>query len=77
MLGVNSGRVGFLLETDLSRLNDAVDRLISKDYAIEERMMLRCRIRNDQGSYLVMNDVVLSRGGNPSSIIATPTRTRN
>lgn len=70
VLGVNMGRVGFLLETDLSRLNDAVDRLIGKDYAIEERMMLRCRIRDDPGSYLVMNDVVLSRGGNPSSIIA-------
>lgn len=69
VVGVNMGRVGFLLETNLRQLSVALDRLIEKDYFIEERMMLRCQIKDRSGSFLVMNDVVLSRGGNPSSII--------
>lgn len=70
VLGINMGRVGFLLETSLSELSEAVRRMIARDYILEERMMLRCRIKGQDEDYLVMNDVVLSRGGNPSSIVA-------
>ncbi len=67
VLGVNMGRVGFLLEADEDELETAVQRLVDRDYRIEERMMLRCRPNGREGM-LVMNDVALTRGKNPGSI---------
>ena len=67
MLGVNMGRVGFLLETDPGSLESTAQRLIRGDYQLEERMMLNVCI-NDGEEALVLNDVVLCRGANPSSI---------
>lgn len=68
VLGINMGHTGFLLETDPSDLRHIADRLIQGQYHIEERMMLRCVI-NDTYSTLVMNEVALTRGHNPSSLI--------
>ena len=68
VLGINMGRVGFLLEVDDMDLNLMVKRLISKDYQLEHRHMLSAHIVGRKEEYLVMNDVVLCRGGNPSSI---------
>ena len=41
MLGVNLGRMGFLLETQPEELADALDRIKAGKYEIERRMMLR------------------------------------
>ena len=68
VLGVNMGRVGFLLETDREGLQAAIMRIRQGDYSIEERMMLRCQI-NGGISQLFLNDVVLCRGAHPSSIV--------
>ena len=67
VLGVNMGRAGFLLELNPVMMESGLDRLIAGDYQLEERMMLSCRL-NDGFSALVMNDVSVSRGQNPSSI---------
>ncbi len=68
VLGVNMGRVGFLLETNEAGLEQALERIRLKDYSLEQRMMLSCRV-GDGPEHLVMNDAVLSRGANPSSIV--------
>ncbi|MHC1785473.1 MAG: NAD(+)/NADH kinase [Christensenellales bacterium] len=68
VLGVNMGRVGFLLEVDEPGLPAALRRIESRDYRLEERMMLSCSVNGGRES-LVMNDVVLSRGADPSSIV--------
>lgn len=67
VLGINMGRVGFLLEDDTDDHVETVQRLLAADYMIEERMMLRCKV-NESPEVLVMNDVALTRGHNPSSI---------
>ncbi len=67
VLGVNMGRVGFLLETDKDELDAAVERLINRDFVVEERMMLRCRAGSNP-EMLVVNDVALTRGSHPGSI---------
>ena len=58
ILGINLGRLGFLLETQTQELPDALDMLVRGEYAIERRMMLkvegmcngkaRFRIRNQR-----------------------------
>ena len=68
VLGVHMGRVGFLLEGRQDGLDELVQRLRSKAYEIDHRTMLTCRV-NDGPEHLVMNDAVLCRGGNPSSIV--------
>jgi NAD+ kinase len=40
VLGVNLGRVGFLVEADMDDLDEAVQRVIDRDYHVEERMTL-------------------------------------
>lgn len=40
LLGVNLGRVGFLAEAESADLDRTLDRLLDKDYGVEERMTL-------------------------------------
>ncbi len=62
------GRVGFLLEIDHNNYSDIIGRLQANDFHLEERHMLCAKLKGCQEEYLAMNDVVLSRGGNPSCI---------
>lgn len=47
MLGVNLGRVGFLAEAERDDLDKVVDRVVTKEYEVEERMTLDVLVRND------------------------------
>ncbi|NJQ01310.1 NAD kinase [Streptomyces sp. PLAI1-29] len=47
MLGVNLGRVGFLAEAERDDLDKVVDRVVTRDYEVEERMTLDVVVRND------------------------------
>lgn len=61
LLGINVGRVGFLTEVELERLEEACIRLANDEYSLETRMMLKASM-GDHTDY-ALNDVVLSRGG--------------
>ena len=64
LLTVNTGHMGFLTETYLSRLPQAVDRLIAKDYEVEERSMLTVRVLRQETllwEALCLNEVVVHR----------------
>ena len=64
MLGVNLGRMGFLLETEVDELPRALDMLKSGDYSVERRMMLRVQAHCGEevvDAYAV-NEVSVSRG---------------
>jgi len=64
MLGVNLGRMGFLLETEPQDMAAALDRLKAGRYRIERRMMLR--IEGECGGRKILayatNEVSISRG---------------
>ncbi|MGW3241449.1 NAD kinase [Streptomyces sp. NPDC001070] len=47
MLGVNLGRVGFLAEAERDDLDKVVDRVVTRDYEVEERMTIDVLVRND------------------------------
>lgn len=68
VLGVNLGHAGFLLEIGPEDLTPAIDRLVDGDWETEERMMLRCVINSDF-SALAANEVALTRGQSPGSLI--------
>ena len=64
MLGVNLGSLGFLTEVALPELYKTMEKVISGDFALEERMMLKTRVENDEGpsEFSVLNDMVINKG---------------
>lgn len=66
VLGVNLGRLGFLTAVSLAEMEDAVSRIASDDFVIDERMVLDVSSEHEgeaTGSYIALNDAVLQRGG--------------
>lgn len=63
VLGINSGRLGFTAGLELSELSE-LNRLISGDYDIEERMLLDIFVDGENGTeqYSALNEAVISRG---------------
>lgn len=65
ILGVNLGGLGFLTEVTLDGLYPTLDKILKKDFIIDERMMLKSHIQR-QGERIaqstVLNDVVISKG---------------
>ena len=63
LLGINAGRLGFMAGLEFDELHK-LSRLLTGEYTIDRRMMLRARHITPEGetSYLALNDVVVSRG---------------
>ena len=64
MLTINTGHMGFLTETYINQIPQALDSLLTKEYEIEERSMLAVRVfRNDALLWeaLSLNEMVLHR----------------
>ncbi len=65
ILGINMGGLGFLTEVGGEQLYKTLERVFAKDYAIEERLMLRaCLERHGKrvSEATVLNDVVVTKG---------------
>lgn len=62
VLGISPVRIGFLSATENGQAFSALDKLLSDDYQIDERMMLEAQFvsQNKQPSFFqVLNDVVI------------------
>lgn len=65
ILGVNFGRLGFLTEVTLGELYESLDAALAGNAPIQERRLLRATTLADgrpTGSWVVLNDVVVTRG---------------
>ncbi len=62
ILGVNMGRVGFMAELEVARL-DLLRRLFDGDYAVEERMMLEVCVNGKSLPPLLNDAVITARRG--------------
>lgn len=65
VLGINLGSLGFLTEVCKENIYGAVDKMLAGGCTVEERLMLRARIDRGGttiGDYLVLNDVVITKG---------------
>jgi len=64
LLTVNTGHMGFLTETYLNQLPQAMEQVLAGNYEIEERAMLSVQLFHDQSliwEALCLNEVVLHR----------------
>jgi NAD+ kinase len=50
ILGVNLGRVAFLAETEHEMLPETIERIISRDYEVEDRLTVDVRVESPDGS---------------------------
>jgi len=65
ILGINLGRLGFLVEVQPYEWREYLPRVLAGGYRIEERMMLHAESRRGDvllGVHEALNDVVVSRG---------------
>lgn len=65
ILGVNLGGLGFITEVKRTEVFDALDRVFSGQYLIEERLMLNAYVvRHGEriAGYTTLNDVVINKG---------------
>jgi len=69
VLGLNLGKLGFLVETDVSQMDSVIELLKKGKYTIEERMVLSgiCK-KNQTGELIAVNDLVIEKGGWPKMI---------
>jgi len=63
VLGINAGNLGFLADVKLSEVDVFVDRLLSGDYRIDDRMMMVGILHREMSSekFYAFNDIVLTR----------------
>ncbi|MFT4260771.1 NAD kinase [Microbacterium sp.] len=52
VLGINMGHVGFLAEIDRDDMDEAVHRVIARDYEVEERLALSVRVKDTAGAVI-------------------------
>ncbi len=65
ILGVNLGGLGFITEVQKEEACNAMDKTLSGEYSIEDRMMLTAHIHRHGekiAEYTVLNDVVINKG---------------
>ncbi len=64
VLGVNLGHLGYLAQVEPDDLPAALERFVSGDYTVEDRMMLAVGIRRGPvsgGEFLALNDAVVEK----------------
>ena len=52
VLGINMGHVGFLAEIERDDMDDAVRRVIDRDYTVEERLAIAVRVKDADGTII-------------------------
>ncbi len=65
VLGINLGSLGFLTEVSKEDIYSAVEKMLSGNCTIEERLMLKATLRRGGDAidqFLVLNDVVINKG---------------
>ncbi len=69
VLGVNLGKLGFLAEIDINEMGSLIKDIKSKNYTIEERMILVASTNKEK--FVAVNDFVIGKGAWPKMIEIT------
>ena len=61
VLGINNGRLGFLVPVPMNQLGDAIDRWLRGDFQPQARTLLRASVEGKVQERLAVNDVVVHK----------------
>ena len=69
ILGVNLGKLGFLVETSVNQIDTVIKEIKAGRYSIDERMIIagEC-VGHEMDNLYAINDVVIDKGGWPKMI---------
>lgn len=67
ILGVNSGRLGFMANTQPDQLVRALEHLLAGDYKLDKRSLLEA-IDNNGEHYLALNEILFSKKSSASMV---------
>jgi NAD+ kinase len=71
LIGINQGRLGFLTDIPLSRMESTLDAMLAGRFIEQQRTLLAVAVARDDGALeetLALNDVVVNRGSLGSMI---------
>jgi len=68
VIGVNLGRLGFLSEIEKENIKSDIEKLISGDFQIQERMMLEASLNNKK-KVNASNDIIFARANSMLKIL--------
>lgn len=72
VLGVNLGKLGFLVEANIDQMDKIIKELKEGNYSIEERMVITgLVIGYSSEKFYAINDIVIDKGGWPKMIELT------
>ncbi|MEX1377581.1 MAG: NAD(+)/NADH kinase [Eubacteriales bacterium] len=68
VIGINAGRKGFLAEISTDEIDFAIDKILNKEYSIEERLLLEAKIFDSEDKLveekiIAVNDFNIARHG--------------
>lgn len=58
LLGINTGKLGFLAQIQKHEINDGIEKLIQGKFKIEERLMIQAKSQENK-HYEALNDIVI------------------
>lgn len=62
LVGINLGQIGFLSSMEPDNLPGCIDRILTRNYTIQKRMILRAKVTADNGAiqqWDALNDIVI------------------
>lgn len=62
VLGINTGRLGYLAQVEPEQMEELLKRVVRGDYTIQQRMLLEVRVEGSQTVHYAMNDAVIAKG---------------
>ncbi len=72
IIGINSGRLGFLASISKKEIDAAIENIFSKKYSIEERTMIEIKINNNNNKFenypYALNEFTIQKKDNASMI---------
>jgi len=71
LLGINTGRLGFLADISPDDIPQAIDSLVNGNYRLEERMVLKATLQSELGIQLpyALNDLTVHKRDTSSMIL--------
>ena len=63
VLGVNLGGLGFLADTTPERFISHVESFLKKNYVLDKRTLLHCKVLNTNQQFEALNDIVIDKAG--------------